>query len=214
MTASKILSIARGEIGVTESPAGSNKVKYNTEYYGSPVAGSDLAWCVVFIWWLFKQAGASNLFYGGENTASCTVLNTYHQGLGQGLSGDYQPGDIIFFNFHGGKSTDHVGICESWDGSTITTIDGNTGTSNEANGGAVMRRERNKKYIVAAYRPAYEQEEKPMEKDNTPSEWAKEAVEWAVEQGLLMGDQYGNYMLHEPLTREQMCVFLHRFKNL
>ena len=214
MTAEKLLDLARGEIGITESPAGSNKVKYNTAYYGSEVSGSAYPWCVAFIWWLFKQAGASELFYGGKKTASCTVLNTYHQGQGQGVSGDYQPGDIIFFNFSGGSSTDHVGICESWNGTAITTIDGNTGTGNEANGGAVMRRERNKRYIAAAYRPAYSKEEKPMDKDNTPSEWAAEAVKWAQEQGLLKGDQYGNLQLHEPLTREQMCVFLYRYSKL
>ena len=213
MTAEKVLEIARGEIGVKESPYGSNKVKYNTEFYGSPVAGTAYPWCVAFVWWVFKQAGASSLFYGGKKTASCTVLNTYHQGQGQGISGGYRPGDIIFFNFSGGRSTDHVGICESWDGATITTIDGNTGTGNEANGGAVMRRSRSKRYIVAAYRPAYEQEEEKMEMDNSPSAWAKEAVEWAQEQGLLKGDQYGNLQLHKEMTREEMCVFLYRFSN-
>lgn len=40
MKASDILRIARGEIGVTESPVGSNRVKYNTWYYGREVAGS------------------------------------------------------------------------------------------------------------------------------------------------------------------------------
>ena len=52
--------------------------------------------------------------------------------------GDYRPGDVIFFNFNGGSNAAHVGICESWDGSYITTIDGNTAPTNEANGGAVV----------------------------------------------------------------------------
>lgn len=214
MTAEKILDLARGEIGVKESPAGSNRVKYNTAYYGSEVSGPAYPWCVAFLWWVFRQAGAGQLFYGGKKTASCTALNTYHQGQGQGVTGDYKPGDIIFFNFSGGRSTDHVGICERFDGSTLTTIEGNTGTGNDANGGAVMRRTRYLKNVVAAYRPAYSKEEAMAEKDNTPSEWAKEAVEWAVENGLMKGDQYGNLQLHEPLTREQMCVFLHRFSKL
>ena len=51
-----------------------------------------------------------------------------------------------------------MGLCESYDGVYITTIDGNTGTGNEANGGAVMRRRRHKRYIVGAYRPAYQKE--------------------------------------------------------
>lgn len=45
---------------------------------------------------------------------------------------------------------------------------------------------------------------------NTPAEWAREAVEWAVENGILYGDENGNYRLHEPCTREMMLVFLHR----
>lgn len=35
----KLLSIARAEIGVAEDPIGSNKVKYNTAYYGREVSG-------------------------------------------------------------------------------------------------------------------------------------------------------------------------------
>jgi len=157
VTADKLLALARGELGVTERPAGSNKVKYNTAYYGREVSGAGYPWCCTFVWWLFQQAGASALFYGGGRTAYCPTLLTYHKK--QGVRGDYRPGDVIFFNFSGKTSAAHVGICEGWDGEHITTIDGNTGSGNEANGGAVMRRTRHKKYIVGAYRPAYEEEE-------------------------------------------------------
>ena len=40
MTAERIVSAARAEIGVKESPANSNRVKYNTAYYGRAVSGS------------------------------------------------------------------------------------------------------------------------------------------------------------------------------
>ena len=40
MTAERIVSAARAEIGVKESPASSNRVKYNTAYYGRAVSGS------------------------------------------------------------------------------------------------------------------------------------------------------------------------------
>ena len=155
VTAQTILDLARKELGVTESPPGSNRVKYNTLYYGREVAGDDLHWCAVFVWWLFGQAGASELYFGGGKTAYCPTLLHHHRH--QKVSGDYRPGDIIFFNFNGGTLARHVGICESFDGTYITTIDGNTGTADEANGGAVLRRTRHKKYIVGAYRPAYEE---------------------------------------------------------
>lgn len=161
MTEKKVLEIARREIGVKESPANSNRVKYNTAYYGREVSGGNYAWCAAFVWWVFREAGASELFYGGGKTAYCPTLKTYHKG--QAVKGDYKPGDVIFFNFSGKTNAAHVGICESWDGTYITTIDGNTGTGNEANGGAVMRRKRSKKYIVGAYRPAYKEENEMTE---------------------------------------------------
>ena len=46
--------------------------------------------------------------------------------------------------------------------------------------------------------------------DNTPAPWAEDAVRWAVDNGILYGDENGNYRLHENCTREMMLVFLHR----
>lgn len=180
MTAEKILDIARGEIGVTESPPGSNLVKYNTAYYGREAG---YAWCAVFVWWVFRQAGAPELYYGGNRTAYCPTLLSYHKGLGQGIHGNYQPGDIVFFNFSGGTGASHVGICESWDGERITTIDGNTGTESQDNGGAVLRRTREKRYIVGAYRPAYEEVRELTEeqvREIVRDEWARMEAERAA----------------------------------
>lgn len=202
MTADKILEIARGELGATEFPPGSNNVKYNTAYYGSPVKGPNLAWCAVFVWWVFREAGAGKLYYGGEKTAYCPALMSYH--IRQAVRDGYKPGDVIFFNFSGGRSAAHVGICESWDGTYITTIDGNTGTGNEANGGAVMRRRRHKQYIVGAYRPEYEEEIdvtqeqfdammadwlKRQEKKPAQQTWQQNAVEQAEELGISDGSR-------------------------
>ena len=54
-------------------------------------------------------------------------------------------------------------------------------------------------------------EEIPTEEmDNIPAEWAEDAVAWAVENGILYGDENGNYRLHESCTREMMLVFLYR----
>lgn len=164
-TAQQLLDIARAELGTTESPAGSNNVMYNTAYYGREVYDglweTEFPWCVVFLWWCFRQAGAAELFYGGSKTASCRQLLSYHKR--QAVT-DYQPGDIIFYNFHGKTTAEHVGICESSGGSSIVTIEGNTGVGNDANGGAVMRRARSLGQIVGAYRPAYEEDDMDVEK--------------------------------------------------
>ena len=51
-------------------------------------------------------------------------------------------------------------------------------------------------------------------KDNTPSAYAAEAVAWAVENGLLQGNEAGDLMLRQPVTRQQLAAILHRFAKL
>ena len=96
-TAEKILEIARSQIGTKESPANSDNVKYNTAYYGREVSGK-YPWCAVFVWWVFREAGASDLYYGGDKTAYCPTLMSFHK---KQKVTDYRPGDIVFFNFSG-----------------------------------------------------------------------------------------------------------------
>jgi hypothetical protein len=50
-----------------------------------------------------------------------------------------------------------------------------------------------------------------MAEKSTPSEWAKEAAEWAVENGLVKGDENGDCMWQQPLTREAFAVVLKRY---
>ena len=107
MTVERLLSTARKELGTKEQPADSNRVKYNTAYYGREVSGGSYAWCAVFLWWCFREAGASELYSGGGKTAYCPTLLSYHRA--QAVS-DYRPGDVIFFNFDGKKNAQHVGL--------------------------------------------------------------------------------------------------------
>lgn len=158
-----VLTLARNEIGVTEYPDNSNCVKYNTAYYGKQVSGSGYAWCAVFIWWLFRQCGISYLYYNGKKTAYVPALHSFAK-QNNLIVDKPQPGDLVLFDFNANGAADHIGICESFDGEYVTTIDGNTGSGNEANGGAVMRRRRMKRYILAVIRPEYEKHEKKTEK--------------------------------------------------
>ena len=50
--------------------------------------------------------------------------------------------------------------------------------------------------------------------DNEPAEWGREAVQFAVENGILYGDQYGNYHLNDTCTRQQVLTFLYRYYEL
>ena len=149
MTAEQIIAIAEKEIGTYESPANSNKVKYNTWFYGHEVSGKEYPWCAVFISWVFKGTGLV------VKTASCAKMLEWFEGNYQTVSKP-QIGDIVFFNYNNSvRRTNHVGLVIGVSGGTITTIEGNTSTSSNDNGGKVMKRVR-KSNIVAYARPKYE----------------------------------------------------------
>lgn len=144
-TAQQILEIARAEIGVKETPAGSNRTKYG-EAYG----WNGVAWCAIFVWWIFHQAGADNLL--PMKTASCWQLMDAAKKKGLWVTSGFRAGDILIYKF---GASYHTGICESISGNTITAIEGNTGISNNANGGMVMRRKRSIAFVKGAVRPKY-----------------------------------------------------------
>ena len=54
----------------------------------------------------------------------------------------------------------------------------------------------------------------PASLDNAPAAWSKDAVNWALENRLLLGDSNGNLKLRENLTREQFCVMLKRYHDM
>lgn len=155
MTAEKIISAAAGEIGVKESPAGSNSVKYNDSYYGRRVSGSAYPWCCVFVWWVFNSSGAKELFYGGGKTAYCPEAERYYKAKGQWETRG-KKGDIVFFDFSKKGISEHMGIVENVNGDgTITSIEGNTSVTSNDNGGTVMRRIRSLSYVRGYARPEY-----------------------------------------------------------
>jgi len=44
--------------------------------------------------------------------------------------------------------------------------------------------------------------------------WSKDAVDWAIENKLIEGDTNGDMKLHQPLTREELCVIFKRYDDL
>lgn len=50
--------------------------------------------------------------------------------------------------------------------------------------------------------------------DNAPASYAKEAVNWAVKNGIMTGDTKGDLMLNKPITRQQFVTMLYRFAKL
>lgn len=185
-TVSELLDIARRQIGTRESPPNSNNVRYNTWYYGREVSGSAYPWCMVFVQWVFDQAKVNLLI----RTASCGALMRAAQSAGQWVTGDYRPGDVVIYDFPGGAKTDHCGIVESVDRGYISAIEGNTSSTNNADGGAVERRARKLSQIVGAYRPTFDKEVKEV-RYNTVKEcpvWAQETVRKLIRNGCLSGN--------------------------
>ena len=168
----ELLDLARKELGTVET--GPGQVKYNTAYYGRAVAGRQYAWCAVFIWWLFRQAGISRLYFDGGKTAY--VPSLLHWARGRKLLADApQPGDLVIFDFSGKGKAQHIGLCESADRETVTTIDGNTGSG--STGGKVLRRRRSKRTVLAVIRPDY-----PKEEAMTQEEFDKYMDNWLKRQ--------------------------------
>ena len=154
MTANQVIELARSQVGVTEYPPNSNNVIYNTWYYGHPVSGSAYPWCCVFIEWLFKAE--SNLL---KRTASCSDLLRWCQSQGM-IVDKPQAGDLVFFNFNNPSVlAQHIGIVDKPKGAKdIYSIEGNTSEKgSQDNGGAVLRKHRTGKCIVAYARPKYVQ---------------------------------------------------------
>jgi len=212
LTAKDILKIAVGEIGTKEEPDKSNNVKYNTWYYGREVSGSDYAWCVVFIAWLFEKSGAPQLWIDGKSksTASAGYVVTAAQKAGQWVTSDFAPGDCVAYDFTGKKTkATHMGIVEqvNSDGTTITAIEGNTSDSSDTNGGCVMRRVRDLKYVMGAFRPKYTVA--AQTDPNTPSSWATDAWTWAKAAGITDGTNPKS-----EITREQVATMLYRYSKI
>jgi hypothetical protein len=136
------LDLAVSELGVTEDPPGSNVCLYS-EWYG--LIGP---WCAMFATWCYDGAGPSPSFEpNAARYAYVPYIVADARGARYGLSVTSSPipGDLVCYDWQGDGEYDHVGLFEAWDDKglgTFDAIEGNTSTSNDSNGGEVMRRRR------------------------------------------------------------------------
>ena len=137
----KVINIAKKYVGVCEDPPNSNKVVFNTKFYGREVSGANYPWCCAFIWCIHNEAGVNI-----KKTASCAELGTWFKNNGKFKTSAPKVGDIVFFKFSGSSRwTNHVGLVIEVNGNTLTTIEGNTSSDNKGsqnNGGMVAIRTR------------------------------------------------------------------------
>lgn len=173
-TALQTMRVALQQYHVTESPAGSNKVKYNTAFYGKAVRGSAYPWCATFSWWcgwmaagknqndnpIFKSASAADIqdrtvkSKGGKYILAHTSNNSKKKAALPNV----RFGDEISFNFKGGTSRAHTALVVGRFGNYIWCIEGNTSFTDkgsQSNGGCVALRQRFYTNGVCIVRPDY-----------------------------------------------------------
>ena len=216
MSLSKVIEVARGELGQTEDPAGSNLTKYGF-WYGV----NGVPWCVIFIAWVFEQSGERMAFFGGGKTASCSILLRWYRE--QGLTVDklnVQAGDIVILNFSGTVEPQHCGLVthvERSGGSIlyIRTIEGNTvrgSDSSQDNGGMVCEKVRYPRQVVGVCRPQYQPEPEVVVPDYK-GRWSEEYWEKGIALGIVKESKDGKYRPTDAATREEVLAMIVRAKE-
>lgn len=125
-----LIAIARTQVGQTESKVnfvieGGVKRGYSRygHWYGTPYGD----WCTMFIGFCLEYAGIpkeSYPCYGG-----CSQWKNYFLSAGAYVEeeSDYspQPGDLVFFNWHGDQKPAHAAIVTGVTSESISIIEGN-----------------------------------------------------------------------------------------
>ena len=146
---SKVVEVARAEIGTKESPAMSNKTKYG-KWFGL----DGVAWCGMFVSWCYAMAnkplpniGFKKGFAGCQTAAAYFVKNNL-------VVTTPKEGDIVLFDWNNDNRYDHTGIFVKMTSvNTFESIEGNTSLLNDSNGGSVMIRSRKLKNVMFARIP-------------------------------------------------------------
>lgn len=182
--------------------------------------------------------------YGGAG-AGCTYSVQYYKQKDQFHKSNPQAGDQIFFTNDGGKTSYHTGLVIAVGNGKVYTIEGNTSSAPGVvpNGGCVRTKSYNltATYICGYGRPDWslvgdsvEQEDEDMTldrfkelmkeyraelQDNDCGTWSKDAREWAIANGIIIGTGNNangepNYAWADQLTREQAAALFYRFAKL
>jgi hypothetical protein len=133
------LKKAQSQLGYKES--GNNNNKYG-QWYGMNYQ----PWCAIFCTWCDLNSGnpGKYAFAKGVRYSYCPyIVNDARLGYyGLSIVSTPKPGDLVLYDWSRDGEYDHVGIFESGNATNWQAIEGNTSTTNNSNGGQVMRRSR------------------------------------------------------------------------
>jgi len=143
----EIVRVAEKEIGTIEKPLNSNKTKYG-KWFGF----DGVAWCGMFVSWVYANAGYQLPKIGfTKGFAGCQTGYNHFKNAGE-LTQTPKEGDIVLFDWNGDGRFDHTGIfVKDLGNGKFESIEGNTAIGNDSNGGKVMRRERSYRFAVFAH---------------------------------------------------------------
>lgn len=135
------LEMAASYLGYKEDPPNSNDTVFG-QWYGLNYN----PWCAMFVTYCFETSSKGGSPSFAKSQKYCYVpyvVNDARAGV-NGLSSTTSPraGDLVCYDWSGDGTFDHIGIFESGNNNQWYAIEGNTSTSNNSNGGEVMRRSR------------------------------------------------------------------------
>ena len=152
-----LISNAQSEIGTTETPEGSNIVKYNDWYYEGRDAErykrnpAPYAWCGTFVAYIYHF---SNI-YLEDNLHRCIGYVPSAQNwlrANNKQTKDPKKGDIVIFDWNRDGFEEHIGIFKEWSGDYAICIEGNTSKAgHQSNGGMVCEKKRHISLIEGFY---------------------------------------------------------------
>ena len=215
-TVKEIIKQAESWIGCKESDGTHKKIidVYNAHKplaRGYAVKYTD-SWCATFVSAVAIKCGATDII---PTECGCTNQIELFKKLGVWIENENRgptAGEIIYYDWddngvgdnQGGS--DHVGIVQKVENNTIYVIEGNY---NNAVG--IRKIAVNGRYIRGYAAPKYSKE--AVKTDNIPDEYAKTAVNWAVNNKIILGNGNGDLMLHSNITRQDFLVMLYRALN-
>lgn len=82
-------------------------------------------WCACFVSWVLNQAGYSEPKFAACQSQGIPYFSSKGRWANRGYK-DIAPGDVIFFDWEGDGSSDHVGIVIGTDGNRVYTVEGNS----------------------------------------------------------------------------------------
>lgn len=231
-SAESVLAAAKQQLGATD---GSPYIAAYNKLTGSALPLNS-AWCAAWVTYIMRAAGVPSDSVPAFASCSSAVKWFSAQGRFKSRASGYtpQPGDIIMYEWtpqNNGTAyddgEDHTGIVEQASGGNVHTIEGNSG--------GVCKRcthSLDDIYISGYCVPLFNTEQKEddemlsyekfveymerYEREKSKrgeSEWAKKAVAYCRENGIMVGDENGNFKPQSPITRQEAAQVVYNLRK-